>query len=154
VRTAGIAVAGASRGRPAIRVVVVDDAGGSPVIVQAEEITSADVTTVEQLFQAARAIESRITGLEVARVIVREAETQYPARTDGQRRRLKMEGAVVAAARAAVADTRLGAGSDFGQWRGTSKAAVDSDGDALVKAAGEHSKFVEAAAAALVGLVL
>jgi len=124
------------------------------VIVKAEEITSAEVSTVEQLFQAGRAIESRITGLAVSRVVVREAETQYPARTDGQRRRLKMEGAVVAAARAAVADTRLGAGSDFGQWRGMSKAAIDADGEALVSAAGEHSKFVEAAAAALVGLAL
>ncbi len=117
-------------------------------------MTLPEIDLVEQLFQAGRAIESRLTGLQVDRVVVRAAEAMHASRKDGPRRRLKVEGAVAAAARAAVEDTRLGAGSDLGQWCGSSKDAIDADGNALVKTAGESAKYVEAAAAAAVGLVL
>jgi hypothetical protein len=149
-----MAVAMASPKRPAVRLVVVDDGSGSVVVEKVEEITSADVDTVEQLFQAARAIESRITGLNVERVVVRQADAMYASRAAGPRLRLIVEGAVAFAARAAVTETRLGAGKDLGHWCGSSKAAVDRDGAALVAGAGEHAKYGEAAAAALAALAL
>ena len=94
----------ASPKRPAVRLVVVDDASGSAVVEKVEEITSADVDTVEQLFQAARAVESRITGLNVERVVVRQADAMYASRAAGPRLRLIVEGAVAFAARAAVTE--------------------------------------------------
>lgn len=154
MRVAGIAVAVPTPKRPVIRIVVIDDSSGQPVLDTAEEITLPDVEMVEQLFQAGRGVESRLVGLNVDRVVVREAEAMHASRKDGPRRRMKVEGAVAAAARSAVEDTRLGAGSDLGQWTGSSKDAVDADGKALVASAGANAKYVEAAAAALVAVRL
>lgn len=152
MRVAGLATNLTSPNRPAIRLVVMDDSSGSPAIVKVEEISSDNVDTVEQLFQAARAVESRLKGLGVDRVVIRQADAMYASRKAGPRRRLEIEGAAAAAARAAVIDTRLATGKDLGDWHGTSKADVDAAGAALVSAAREHSKYGEAAAAALAGL--
>lgn len=154
MRVAGIAVAVPSPKRPVVRIVVVDDASGVPVVDRAEELSLPKDDTVEQLFQAARSVESRLKGLKVDRVIVREAEAMHASRKDGPRRRMKVEGAITASARAAVPDTRLAAGSDLGQWCGSSKDAVDAAGKALVQAADKHADYSEAAAAAAVGLKL
>lgn len=152
MRVAGIAVEVTSPKRPTIRLVVVDDSNAGVAITRVEEIPADNVDTVEQLFHAARAVESRVKGLNIDRVVVRQAETQYASRKEGPRLRLLVEGAAAAAARAVVVDTQLGAGSDLAQSCGKSKADIDAEGKALVAAAGEHSKFGEAAAAALAGL--
>jgi hypothetical protein len=154
VRVAGIAVEVTSPKRPTIRLVVVDGGEVGVTITNAEEIPADNVETVEQLLHAARAVESRIKGLNIDRVVIRQAETQYASRKEGPRLRLLVEGAAAAAARAVVVDTRLGAGSDLGQWCGRSKADIDAEGKALIAAAGEHSRFGEAAAAALAGVAM
>ena len=152
MRVAGIAVALVSPRRPAIRLVLVDDSSGSAVIETVEEITSAPVDTVEQLFQASRAVESRIKGLNIERVVVRQADVMHASRSPGPRLRLLVEGAITAAARVVVPKTHLGAGKDLGHWCGSSKAAVDDEGAELVARAGKHAKYGEAAAAALAAL--
>ena len=143
----------ASPKRPTIRLVLLDDGGGHAAIVKVEEIPSDNVDTVEQLFHAGRAVESRLKGLNVDRVVIRQADAMHASRAAGPRRRLELEGAAAAAARAVVVDTRLAAGKQLGDWHGTSKADVDAAGAALVRAANEHAKYTEAAAAALAGLV-
>jgi hypothetical protein len=154
VRVAGIAVHLTTPKRPTIRLVVIDDSGGRPAIVNVEEITSDNVDVVEQLFHAGRAVESRLKALKVERVVIRQADAMYASRKEGPRRRLEIEGAAAAAARAAVVDTRLAAGKELGTWCGTSKADVDSAGATIVKGAHEHGKYAEAAAAALAGLAV
>lgn len=63
----------------------------------------------------------------------------YASRKDGVRRRLEFEGALAAACRAAVEDTRMAAGGkELGTWAGTSKADVDAEGVALIKGANEN----------------
>lgn len=151
MRVAGIAVNLPTPKRPAIRLVVVDEAGGSRALVSAEEITSEKHDTVEQVFHASRTVESRLRGLNADRVVIRQADAMYGSRKEGPRRRLEIEGALAAAARTVVVDTRLATGKDLGTWRGTSKAEADSAGAAVVGAAGEHSKYAEAAAAAVAG---
>jgi hypothetical protein len=152
VRVAGIAVSLTKPKRPAIRLALVDDAGGSPALSSVEEITAAAVDPVEQLLNASRTVESRLMGLKADRVVIRQADAMYASRKEGPRRRLEIEGAVAAAARAVVVDTRLATGKDLGTWCGTSKADVDSAGATLVKRASKHSKYAEAAAAALASL--
>jgi hypothetical protein len=154
MRVAGIAVHLASPKRPTIRLVVIDDSSGSAVIQKAEEIPADNVDTVEQLFHAARAVESRIKGLGVDRVVVRQADAMYASRKEGPRLRLLIEGAAAAAARAVVVDTHLAAGKDLGTWCGKAKADVDADGATLVSNANQHPKYGEATAAALGGLAI
>jgi hypothetical protein len=152
MRVAGVAVNLTTPKRPSIRLVVVDNGSGSPTIENVEEITSDNVDVVEQLFHVARAVESRLRGLKVDRVVIRQADAMFASRKEGPRRRLEIEGAAAAAARSAVVETRLAAGKELGIWSGTSKAEVDAAGERLVAAASEHSKYKEAAAAALAGL--
>jgi hypothetical protein len=139
--------------RPYLRLVVLDDKTGSTAIEVAEEISADDVDTVEQLFAFARGVESRLRGLQVDRAIVRRADFPTTAtKRDAPRLRLLTEGAATSAARAAVVDTRLGMGKELAHWYGKPKASLDSAGAALVSAANQHSKYAEAAAAALAGL--
>lgn len=141
--------------RPSVRVVVLDDESGTPVIEKVEDIPSAAVDVVEQLHHAAKAVESRLKGLQVERVVVRRADfSNQQGKTEGPRLRLLVEGAATNAARTAVLDTRLGTGKDIAQWCSATKDDLDDEAAALVAAAGEHSRYVEAAAAALAGLRL
>jgi hypothetical protein len=154
MRVAGIAVSATNPKRPTIRIVVVDNSSGSAALERAEEIPSDSVDKVDQLFHVGRAIESRLKGLNVDRVVIRQADAMYASRKPGPRRRLEVEGATAAAARAVVVETRLAAGKELGDWCGTSKADVDAEGSALVNAANEHTKYTEAAAAAFAGFSL
>lgn len=156
MRVAGISVSMVTPKRPALRLVVVDDGsggGGAATVERVEEVSADDVDIVEQLLNVARAVESRVRGLNVDRVVVRRADVPTQAsKKDAPRLRLLTEGAAAAAARSFVVDTRLGMGKELAQWYGSPKADLDAAGAALVTNAGEHSKYGEAAAAALAGL--
>jgi hypothetical protein len=155
VRVAGLAVNIPTRGRPVLRLVLLDNGSGVPVVVTAEEIPTADAEIPEQLFQVARSVESRLRGLGAERVIVRRADVPTRAsKKEGPRLRLLIEGAAVSAARSAVVDMRLGMGKDVAHWHGSPKAALDADSKQMLKAANEHAKYVEAMSAARAGLAL
>jgi hypothetical protein len=155
VRAAGLAVNIPTRGRPIVRLVVLDDTSGSIETMAAEEIPTQDVDIAEQLFQVARSVESRVRGLNVARVIVRRADVPTRAsKKEGPRLRLLIEGAVVSASRGVVTDTRLGMGKDVAHWHGSLKDDLDDEAKRLMTSAGKHAKFAEAAGAALAGLAL
>lgn len=155
MRAAGFAVSIPTPQRPVARLVVLDNASGSPALIAAEEFPSEDVEIAEQLFGVARSVESRLIGLGATRVIVRRADVPTQAsKKDGPRLRLLFEGAVVSAARSAVVDTRLGMAKDVAHWHGSLKADLDADAAALLVAIGAHAKYAEAASAALAGLAL
>lgn len=155
MRVAGLAVSIPTRGRPVVRLVVLDNASGSADIAAAEEIPAADAEIAEQLYQVGRSVESRLRGLNVGRVIVRRADVPAtPSKKDGPRLRLLIEGSVVSAARNIVTDTRLGMGKDVAHWRGKLKDDLDQEAGQLMTSAGRQGKFAEAAGAALAGLVL
>lgn len=138
--------------RPALRLCIVDDGSGNATVTHAEEISSDDVDIVDQLFTVARGVESRVKSLSVDRVIVRRADVPTVAsKKDAPRIRLLTEGAAVGASRAAVVDTRLAMGVELAHWYGQAKNDLDAAAVSLVAAAGMHSKYGEAAAAALAG---
>jgi hypothetical protein len=144
-----------TRGRPVVRLVVLDNASGSPVVAAAEEIPADDAEITEQLYQVGRSVESRLRGLNVERVIVRRADVPAMAsKKDGPRVRLLIEGSVVSAARSIVTDTRLGMGKDVAHWGGKLKDDLDEDAKQVVTGANHQAKFTEAAAAALAGLAI
>lgn len=143
-----------TKGRP-VRLVVLDSGSGAPLLIVVEEIPADDAEIVDQLFQAARSVESRMRGLSVDRVVVRRADVPTQAsKKDGPRLRLLIEGAVVGAARSAVTDTRLGMGKDVAHWHGTLKDDLDDEAKVMLAGAGKQMKFAEAACAALAGLAL
>ena len=154
MRTAGVAVAMASRGRPTTYLVIADDSGGTVRIYASDKFpadASADLAT--RLLDTAEAVRSRLQGLEVARAVVRRADRPRQANNkDGPRFRLLMEGAVTSAARGVVVDTVIGTGADTGAWYGTSKRDLDSAAGRLVADAGLHEDYTEAASAALAAL--
>lgn len=92
------------------------------------------------------------------RAVVRRADKPpRPSNADGPRLRLLAEGAVLAAVRGVVPDTRAGAGLDLGRWYGSDKAGVDAAGNAAVAAASvgatvaARRQYGYAAAGALAG---
>jgi hypothetical protein len=152
MRIAGIAVNMVTPKRPALRLCILDDSGGSAAVSHAEEISADDVDIVEQLFGVARGVESRLKSLGVDRVIVRRADVPTVAsKKDAPRIRLLTEGAAVGAARAAVVETRLALGVELARWYGQAKNDLEAAAASLVAGGGMHSKYAEAAAAALAG---
>ncbi|MHB1775721.1 MAG: hypothetical protein ACYCU7_07020 [Acidimicrobiales bacterium] len=124
-------------------------------VIASDTFPGDDAELAVQLHDAAEAVKSRLQGLEVDRVVVRRADRPpRPSNQEGPRLRLLTEGAVTAAARNVVVDTRIGTGKDTGSWHGTSKATVDAAAAAVLASSGLPDSYLEAAAAALAGLAL
>jgi hypothetical protein len=155
MRVVGIAVEAKKPKRPTTRIVLADDAGGSPTIEDVLDLTGDDVDLPVQLHYAADALESYLKSVEPERVVVRRADHAPRARqTDGTKNRLLMEGALTSAATGVVPATLLGTGSETGKWFGSSKEAVDAAAHALLKSGSHHSHYLEATSAALAGVAL
>ena len=155
MRVAGIAVDVPTPGRPAGRLVVATDAGGSPAIEVVSDFPADDAEMPVLLHDTAEALRSRLEGLRVDRVVVRRADRPPRAsNADGPKFRLLMEGALTSAARSVVVDTRLGTGKDTGTWFGSNKAGVDAAANSLLQAVSLHDRYLEATSAALAGLAL
>lgn len=155
LRVAGIAVDVPKPGRPAGRLVVASDASGAPVIESVVDFPADDAELPVLLHDAAEAVRSRLEGLGVDRVVVRRADWfGKGGNGDGPKFRLLMEGALTSAAKSVVVDIRLGTGKEAGTWYGGSKADVEATAKALLKGAGLHSRYLEAASVALAGLAL
>ncbi len=155
MRVAGVAVDVPSSGRPAGRLVVASDAGGSVDIELVADFPGDAADLPVQLHDAAEALRSRLEGLAVERVVVRRADRPPRAtNAEGPKLRLMLEGALTSAARSVVVDTRIGTGKEAGAWFGSNKAGVEDEADRLLQAASLHNRYREAATAALAGLVL
>lgn len=150
---AGIAVAVRTPRRPTTYLVALDDSSGAPIVTSYEAFTSDIADLATQLHDTAEAVKSRLSGLDLQRVVLRRADlSRMPNNMDGPRRRLLMEGAVTSAARSVVVDTTVGTGRDTGTWFGTSKPDLDRTAGDLLRDQGLPSAYLEAASAALAAL--
>ncbi len=156
VRVMGLAVAILPNKRPALRTVVVDDAGGAPTVAECFDIPASDEPLAAQLHSLARAADSRARSAgQIHRVVVRRADVPPRAsNAEGPKLRLLAEGAVIAAVRDVVPAVDVGTGKDIGRWHGSNKQGADGAASAVLAPAGRDSKYVDAAAAALAGLAL
>jgi hypothetical protein len=154
MRVAGIAVHIPGSGRPAARLVVVEDSGGAPAIEHVVDFSSDDAALPMQLHEAAGALRSRLKGLAVDRVVVRRADYSPASNKEGPKLRLLMEGALTSAAFSVVPDTRIGTGKDAGAWFGSNKAGVEAEAEQMLSAASRERRYAEATSAALAGLAL
>ena len=153
MRVAGIAVAMPRPARPVTRLAVLDDATGDPVVVASESFPSDNVPLPEQLHDMGESIRSRLIGLGVDRVVVRRADrSPIPGNRDGPRLRLLAEGAVTAAARAVVTDTRIETGRATALLYGASKADHERAAADLIAESDLGREMAQAVAAALAGL--
>jgi hypothetical protein len=154
MRAMGLAVAILPSKRPALRVVVLDDVAGPPQVVHCSEVLVAAEAVAGQLHFLARSVDSRARGVgNIDRVVVRRADTPPRAtNAEGPKLRLLSEGAVIASVRDVVPAVDVGTGRDIGRWHSTNKDRVEAAARALLIAASEDERYVEAAAAALAGL--
>lgn len=153
MRVAGIAVAVRTRGRPTTSLIALDDSSGAPIVASHETFTSDIADLATQLHDTAEAIRSRLSGLNLGRVVLRRADLSRVANNlDGPRLRLLMEGAVTSSARSVVVDTTVGTGRDTGTWFGAKKADLDQTAADLLRDQGVPSIYLEAASAALAAL--
>lgn len=154
MRVAGLCVDVSTKGRPATRLIVIDSSDPNTPLTS-DTFTADDVDLATQLHDAEEAVRSRLKGSGADRVVIRRADqAQVPSKYEGPRLRLLTEGAVTAAARDVVVDTRIGTGKETGSWHGTNKETLDTEARAFVTRAGLQAKYLEAAAAALAGLAL
>lgn len=155
MRVVGIAVDAKDNERPAVHVVLADNASGTAVIEDATDFNGDDEPMPDQMHHAAEAIRTYLKSVGAERVIVRVADFSPQARqTKGTKNRLRMEGAITSAATSVVPVTHLATGKDAGQWFGGSKADVEAAAAALVEVTSLHKRFGEAASAALAGIAL
>lgn len=152
----GLAVAIPTMKRPTLRAAVVDDASGTPIVVECFDIPAADESLAAQLHSLGKAIDSRVRGAgQIHRVVVRRADVPpRPSKAEGPKLRLLAEGAIIAAVRDVVPATDVGTGKDIGRWYGTGKESADGAAVTALRSAGKDGKYVEAAAAALAGIAL
>ncbi len=151
MRVVGVCVHGEVEGRPTARAVALDDFSGSPVFVEKFELTGDDVEFAQQLVELSKGMASSIGGMNPDRVVVRRADFLPAAsRAEGTKLRLLAEGAICAAAREHIADTRIATGKVIGKWDWRDKDALEADAKALCKASGEQvTKWRQAFFAAL-----
>jgi hypothetical protein len=135
--------------RPTAHVVVLEGGWGSPSVVEAFDLTSAEEDKPTQLTRLAAGLRSRAKGLRPDRVIIRRADYfRVASSAEGPRMRLLAEGALTAAAKEVVDDVLLLTGKDTAALSpAASKADLEQHADAVLP-----DLYVEAAAAALAGL--
>jgi hypothetical protein len=144
-----------TKGRPAVRLALLDDASGVAIPVASEILHSDNVDLATQLHQMSEAVVSRMKGFDAERAVIRLADwSPYAAKKGGSRLRLLAEGAVISAARGEVVDTHLGNGKELGALYGSDKAGLEADAMALAGSHAVDAKFLDALGAALTGLRL
>lgn len=154
----GIAVDMPSKGRPALRAVLLKDPLPATSVPKLSDVSLVEVfevpTVVDdlatQLADLSQAVTGRVQSLKPDLIVVRRAD-QPPRATnqEGPRYRLLATGAVTAAARLLVPGTSLRTGKECALAYGNKKEALDADARTLVA----KNQHIEAAAAALTGLV-
>ena len=139
--------------RPVTRLAVLDNAMGEPVVVTSESFPSDNVPLPEQLHDMGESVRSRLIGVGVDRVVIRRADrSPIPRNGNGPRLRLLAEGAVTAAARAVITDTRIETGRAAALMYGAPKSDHERAAADLTVASGLGLEMTEAVAAALAGL--
>lgn len=149
MRSVGVHVTMARKGRPTASVVVVDGGWGSASLVQQFDLTSNTDDFATVLHELGSSLRSHLSGLAADRVLIRRADVaRVPSNKEGPRLRLLAEGALTAAARAEVEEVHALTGKELAD-RSPASSKADLDSEAAQQVPGSP---IEAAAAALVGL--
>lgn len=147
-------------GRPAVTAVLLEATGEIVSVMGRFEITSTSDDLPAQLDTLYESARTRVLGmLPVDVAVIRRADkARVPTDADGPRIRLLAEGALTAAVRSVVPDTRMCTGLELGRWDGSDKKTVDQTGTDLIAAScagvsvGLGKRLSLAAAAALPAL--
>jgi len=158
MRALGLCIDIPGNKKPTLRVVVLEDSlppDQVPItadmrMVDFFEIVATGADLAEQLKEVSHAITGRVESLMPDIVVVRRADwSPRPSNLDAPRFRLLFEGAVVAASRSLVQKTTIRTGKECGTVYGKAKADLDADAETL----STKKVLVQAAAAAMSGLV-
>ncbi|SRR6266511_971190 len=142
----GIAVAVGGR-RPRVSCVLLDGTRDAPIHVGAFDLTTASGDVIGQLDDLGKQLSSKVSGLNLAAVVIRLADfTPVANRAEGPRHRLLVEGALAFSCRSRISEVLVRTGREVGQALGVSKDVADSTGRTL------DAKRADAAAAALSAL--
>lgn len=133
--------------RPSINCVVLDGTRENPECVDAFDLKANDDGFIDQIDHLGKALASKLTGMQVDKVVIRTADFAVVAsRRAATSQRLLLEGAVAFVCRSKIKDVSLRSGRDVGEQLGVSKDKAETRGRDL------DSRRREAAAAALSAL--
>lgn len=136
-----------SRGRPVVACVLLDGPRTSPTVLDAFDLKTPADDPMDQLQDLARALASKLSGLEVDAAIIRVADRAPRANQSlTPRRRLLIEGALALCCRDKTPHVQARSGRELGQDIGMSKA------DLLALARTIDAERPDAAAAAVSAL--
>lgn len=123
------------------------DRSEDPALLDAFDLKTPEAALEDQVVHLAKALGTKIEGLQVDTVIVRSADfPPTPRRNQASDKRCMIEGALVYVARAHGASVHVRTGKEVGEHLGQLKADAEARGKEL------DSKRPEAAAAALSGM--
>jgi hypothetical protein len=136
-----------NRGRPVAACVLLDGDRTSPAVLDSFDLKTPAEDPMDQLQDLARALASKLSGLEVDAVIINVADRSPQANQSlTPRRRLLIEGALALCCRDKTSNVQARSGRELGQHVGMSKA------DLLALARTIDAERPNAAAAAISGL--
>ena len=149
MRTLGIATGYPARncGRPAVTCVLIEGTRESPTVVDSFDLKTPADDPMDQLQDLARALSSKLSGLDVDAVVIRVADRSPKANQSlAPRRRLLIEGALALCCRDKTTNVQARSGLELGRDMGMSKA------DLLSLARTIDTGRTDAAAAAVAAL--
>jgi len=149
MRSLGIATGypAANRGRPMVACVLLDGSRTSPTVIDGFDLKTPADDPMDQLEDLARALASKLSGVEVDSVVIRVADRSPQAnQNQAPRRRLLIEGALALCCRDKTPNVQARSGRELGQDVGMSKA------DLLALARTIDPRRADAAAAAVSAL--
>ena len=114
-----------SHGRPVVTCVLLEGSRSSPAVVDAFDLKTPADDPMDQLQDLARALASKLSGLEIDAAIIRVADRSPQAnQTTAPRRRLLIEGALALSCREKTPNVQARSGRELGQDAGLSKAEL------------------------------
>lgn len=146
----GLAVSfpASAKGSPVVCCVLLNGDRDHPTVADSFDLKTSSANIVDQVFDLAKALSSKLAGLDVETIRIRVADTAPAAtRRIGPKHRLMIEGGLVLVCRQKVPnDVKVRSGKELGEDLGIRKDEAINRGKAL------DVKRQDAAAAALAGL--
>jgi hypothetical protein len=114
-----------NHGRPVVACVLLEGSRSSPTVLDAFDLKTPADEPMDQLQDLARALASKLSGLEIDAAVIRLADRAPQAnQSPTPRRRLLIEGALALCCREKIAQVDARTGRELGQDTGMSKAEL------------------------------